>query len=232
MTHKIAILGDYNAGSHPHRALSESVFQAAEYLQTSIIGDWIDTDRFDSEAVFNNGYSGLWVAPGSPYKDMENVVRAIQFARENNIPTFGNCGGFQHMLIEIARHVCGISEAGHEETHPGGKDLVITELACSLVRQEEELTITDESSQLFQIIGQAHFRGSYFCRYGINERYKGLLEAGGCLFTAYSGDGQVRAFELKGHPFFLGTLFQPALLSTRESPNPIILSFLRQCIRN
>jgi CTP synthase (UTP-ammonia lyase) len=56
---------------------------------------------------------------------MENVLNAIQFTRENNIPTFGNCGGFQHMIIEFARNVCNIENADHEETNPDAKDSLI-----------------------------------------------------------------------------------------------------------
>src|SRR5690606_8090562 len=105
--------------------------------------DWIETDAFDYETAFREVYSGLWLAPGSPYRDMDNVLKAIRFARENNIPAFGNCGGFQHMVIEFARSVCSITGADHEESNPDADELLISKLACSLVQQQEHLTITD-----------------------------------------------------------------------------------------
>jgi CTP synthase (UTP-ammonia lyase) len=227
---RIAILGDFNTGYATHHALNRSIVQCAEYLNMPIQGDWIGTEGFNAPAVFGGAYSGLWIASGSPYKDMENVLDSIRYARTNGIPTLGNCGGFQHMIIEFARNVSGIENAGHEEIDPGGDQLVITQLSCSLVEKEEELTITDTDSRLFRIIGKTHFTGSYFCSYGVNEAYRGKLSADGCSFTAFAKDGHIRAFELKSHPFFLGTLFQPALLSTKTAPNPVILAFLQKAM--
>lgn len=228
--HKIAILGDFNTNYKTHHALNDSILQCAGYLNQPIQGDWIDTDHFDAPAVFNDAYEGLWVAPGCPYKDMENVLDTIRYARTEGIPTLGNCGGFQHMIIEFARNVSGIENADHQEIHPEAQDPVISQLACSLVEKEEEVIITNTDSRLFQIIGQTHFTGSYFCSYGVNPLYREKLTGDGCLFTAYSKDGHIRAFELRSHPFFLGTLFQPALLSTATAPNPIILAFFQKCL--
>jgi CTP synthase (UTP-ammonia lyase) len=39
--------------------------------------------------------------------------------------------------------------------------------------------------------------------------------------------GEVRALQLRAHPFFLATLFQPQLSSSAERPHPIVEGFLR-----
>jgi len=68
----------------------------------------------------------------SPYASMEGALAAIRFAaKPAGLPR--TCGGFQHALIEIARDVCGVRAADHAETNPGGSELVVTPLACSLV---------------------------------------------------------------------------------------------------
>lgn len=230
MTHRIAILGDFNPIYTTHHALNDSIRQIRSHLNEDIQFDWISTDIFNSAVVFKDLYKGLWITPGSPYKDMQNVLNAITYARQNGIPVFGNCGGFQHMIIEFARNVCGISEADHEETKPDAKDLVISKLSCSLVEQEEQLTITDKSSLLFHIMRKEYIPGRYFCSYGMNGKYTELLKEKGLRFTAMSQGGEVRAFELKDHPFFMGTLFQPALTSTMIEPNPLIIQFVKHCL--
>ena len=230
MKPKIAVLGDFNPAYSTHHAFNKSIKQCNNLLKTDVQCDWIGTAIFNPDVVFNNMYSGLWVASGSPYQNAENVIAGIHHARINNIPTFGNCGGFQHMIIEFARNVCGIINADHEETNPNAEDLVISKLSCSLVEAEEELTITDKDSRLFNIIKETHFKGRYFCSYGVNPKYKDVLASYGCKWTALSSDGAVRAFELKQHPFFLGSLFQPALTSTKETPNPILIEFFKQCM--
>ena len=230
MSIKIVVLGDYDPSYKTLQAITNTFDPLRKLLNRDIQFDWFDTDKFNYENEFSDGYVGLWVTPGSPYKDMENVVNAIAYTRINRIPTFGNCGGFQHMAIEFARNVCGIENADHQETNPAGEALIITKLACSLVEQSEVLKIIRKDSILNQIIGKDVFTGKYFCSYGINDRYLKMLESKGLIFTAQSGDGQMRAFEIKSHPFFLGTLFQPALSSGKDELNPIIVEFVKRCV--
>ncbi len=229
---KIAVLGDYNPTQITLKAISDTFAPLKNHFNRDIRFHWFDSDKFDYQKAFSDSYSGLWITPGSPYKDMENVINSISYTRIHDIPTFGNCGGFQHMAIEYARNVCQIKTADHQETNPGGNELIIIKLACSLVEQTEELKIIRKDSLLRRIIGRDHLTGRYFCSYGMNELYVKTIESNGLIFTAVSEDGQVRAFELKTHPFFLGTLFQPAMTSDEDDLNPIIVEFVRECISN
>jgi CTP synthase (UTP-ammonia lyase) len=226
---KIAILGDFNPIYHTHHALNDSILQVSNHLGTFVQCDWISTDLFDTTVVFGKGlYSALWIAPGSPYKDFVNVLNVIRYARVNNIPTLGNCGGFQHMVIEFARNVCGITHADHEETNGVSDDLVIHKLACSLAGLEENLSIIDQESIIYSIIKKEKFPSRYFCSYGLNDKYYDILQKKGLTFTSRSDEGAIRSFELKSHPFFVGTLFQPALVSSEGEPNPILVEFFRK----
>jgi CTP synthase (UTP-ammonia lyase) len=226
---RIAILGDFNPIYKTHHALNESIFQVNKYLGTFVPCDWISTDVFDTNVVFGKGlYSSLWIAPGSPYKDFNNVLDVIRYVRVNKIPTLGNCGGFQHMVIEFARNVCDIAHADHEETSDNAQDLVIHKLACSLAGLEENLTITDKQSIIYSILKNDDFAARYFCSYGLNEKYVDVLQKHGLTFTSRSDEGAIRSFELKSHPFFVGTLFQPALVSSEHEPNPILVEFFKR----
>ncbi|MEN7551642.1 gamma-glutamyl-gamma-aminobutyrate hydrolase family protein [Rapidithrix thailandica] len=232
MRYHIAILGDHNPNHSTHQALDDSIKQVVKLFEEDLRFDWVSTDTFEAKSAFNHQYAGLWIAPGSPYKNTHNVLDAIRYAREHNIPVFGNCGGFQHMLLEFARNVCGIANADHEEINPDASDLLISKLNCSLVEQEEELTLVNTNSILFDTIRKEKLTGRYYCNYGLNCQYQATLKTQGLKITALSDDGQVRAFEVEQHPFFLGTLFQPALTSTYEEPNPLIYAFVRKVIQN
>lgn len=223
---KIIVLGDFNPQYYTHLALNDAIRHLSEAVKHAVAFEWADTDKLDFTTAFISTYSGLWVAPGSPYKDMDNVINAIRFAREHNIPVIGNCGGFQHMLIEYARNVCGLEHADTEETHPDGVDFLISKLTCSLVGQKEEISI-DRSSFLYTLAGKDYLTGKYHCSYALNPDYIPLLKSFGLKITATNTDGLVRAFELPTHPFFVGTLFQPALTSTADQPDPILLGFVK-----
>ena len=235
---KIVVLGDFNPQFHTHLALNEAIHHLSKTVNHKVSFDWRATDKFDFRQELSSKYAGLWIAPGSPYRDMDNVIHAIRFARENNIPTLGNCGGFQHMIIEFARNACGLLDADSEENHPDGKELIISKLSCSLVGQAEEITIA-ESTLLHSLVGKRNIVGKYHCSYALNPKYIPILEGqvpfrglrGNMKMTATNNDGDIRAFEIESHPFFLGTLFQPALTSTMNEPDPILLGFVNSVNR-
>ena len=168
MTDRIAILGDFNPVFQTLHKLNDSTRDIQKFLDREIQFDWISTDVFNCKVVFGQqNYKGLWIAPGSPYKDMDNVLKVIKYARAHKIPTFGNCGGFQHMIIEFAKNVCGIENAMHEETHPESQDLLIKKLTCSLKGKEEHLRIIAPSSIVHQAHKSDYLLGRYYCSYGI-----------------------------------------------------------------
>jgi len=71
---------------------------------------WIATDEIDEKILSQS--NGIFIAPGSPYRDMQKVLRAIKEARVRRTPCIGTCGGFQHMVMEFARNVLGPYFAG------------------------------------------------------------------------------------------------------------------------
>ncbi|EJL72677.1 glutamine amidotransferase-related protein [Chryseobacterium populi] len=230
MIPKIAILGDFNPVHATHHALNDSIRDVKKLLNKEIQFDWIGTDIFNEIVFEKQNYTGLWIAPGSPYKDFENVLKVIEYTRKNNIPTFGNCGGFQHMIIEFARNECEITNADHEETNPDSENVLIKKLMCSLVGEQENLKLIDKESFLYKTMGVDEIVGKYYCSYGINEDYVETLKERGLSFTSKSEEGHYRSFEIKSHPFFVGTLFQPTLTSTTEAPNPVIVEFVKHCL--
>ena len=228
MPNPIAILGDFNPSYSTHRALNESIHHLKESLSQNAEFQWVGTETITADSC--SQYSGLWIAPGSPYNNMSNVLDAIASARTGNIPTLGNCGGFQHMLIEFARNVCGIPDADHEETNTNTKEPLISRLSCSLVGEQETVILNQRDSRLYSIVRQDAILGKYYCNYGLNPKYISLLESHGLILTARSETGEVRAFELLNHPFYMGTLFQPALTSVQGTPNPILIEFVNACL--
>lgn len=63
---------------------------------------------------------------------MEGARNVIQRAREVQRPVLATCGGFQHVVIEYACNVLGITDARHFEYDPDASNPCISPLACSL----------------------------------------------------------------------------------------------------
>ncbi|HEY9047863.1 MAG TPA: hypothetical protein VIN08_18275 [Ohtaekwangia sp.] len=222
---RIAIIGDYTENKHTHIALNKAIDHCRGHLDFPIVTTWVATDNIGDPARFSQLADGLWIAPGSPYKNDDAVYTLIRWARENNFPIFGTCGGFQYMVVEYARNILGMKEAGHEESEPDASRLVISKLSCSLKGQQEEVIIHDKQSWLYSVLQKDIITGFFNCNYGVNPAFADKLQNSSFTFTAFSTTGEVRALELKGHRFYKGTLFQPPLDSTPEKPNALIMDF-------
>jgi CTP synthase (UTP-ammonia lyase) len=226
---QVGLVGDFNENKHTHVALNKCVEHCKKQLHFQLEATWIPTESVTDSFLADHPYHGFWFTPGSPYNNDENVYHAIRWARENNFPALGTCGGFQYMIVEYARHVLGLQHAGHEESEPAQDQLIISKLSCSLKGQQEEVHITDLDSWLYKILGSNRITGHFNCNYGVNPVYQKALNQYPFVFTAFATNGEARAFEIKTHRFFKGTLFQPPLDSTAERPNPLIMDFFHEC---
>lgn len=111
---KLAIIGDFNSSFRPHVATNKAIEHSIQNLGIQVEANWVSTDYIiDNFNSIINTYNGFWIAPGSPYKSMTGALEIINYARINDIPTLGTCGGFQHMVIEFARNILNIKDAEH-----------------------------------------------------------------------------------------------------------------------
>jgi len=225
----IALLGEYTPTFPPHASTNAAIEHANAALGLGIGHDWISTADIDS-SLFER-YAGIWIAPGSPYKNMDNTLQAIHHAREHNIPCFGTCGGFQHMIIEYARNVLGFKDAQHAEYDPYASHLFISELTCSLAGREMQLNFKPDS-RVANIYGALSATEQYYCNFGINPDIIETLKQGPMLITAADAEGDIRVIEWPKHRFFIGTLFVPQARSTPEQPHPLVAAFLTTVANN
>src|SRR5689334_15979695 len=137
---------------------------------------------------------------------MAGALRAIRHARENGVPFLGTCGGFQHAVIEYAQAVLGWRDATHAETTPDAGRNVISALTCGLLDGEGLIRFVP-ASKLATAYGAPETTAEYLCRYGVNPDFRRALVRGPLREAATDADGDIRAVELDGHPFFVATLF-------------------------
>lgn len=224
---RLALIGDRSPLVQAHARIPDilaGVDAAADGAgEAPIDAYWIETRDLATAEL--RGFDGLWVLPGSPYGDTDGVISAIRFAREGGVPLLGTCGGFQHMLLEFARNVCGV-RADHAENTPAAVDPLIRPLSCSLVGEERVVNLV-AGTRIAAILGAAPRTERYFCSYGLDHRYESRLTAGGLVVSGRDDDGEVRLAELPDHPFFVGSLFQPELSSTRSWVHPLIAGFIQ-----
>jgi CTP synthase (UTP-ammonia lyase) len=220
MATRLALLGDKDLRYVTHRELDAAVALLPEWVDAR----WVGSDTPGARAL--TGFDGLWVLPGTPYRDDAAVYAAIGWALDSGTPLLGTCGGFQYAAIALARRLAGVEHAAHAEVDPDAADAVIEELACSLVGEQREVTCVP-GTRLAEICGSEPFAGFHWCGYGLAERFVARLEAAGVVVSARAPDAGVEGIELPAHPFFVATLFQPQAGALAGKPlHPLIRAFV------
>ncbi len=230
MRNSIAIIGDFDPNNRSHVATSEAIGHSLIALNLAVEHQWIGTEHVAAPGGVDQlaGLNGLWIAPASPYKSMEGALLAIRRAREAQVPLLGTCGGFQHIILEYARNVLGITDAQHEESEPNAPRLIISRLACSLMGRM--MTIKLKAGSLAaRSYGRTTIQEQYHCNFGVNPDYIKTLRSSSLRIVGSDDEGEVRVVELAEHPFFIGTLFLPQLSSTTSQPHPLVSAFVRAC---
>jgi CTP synthase (UTP-ammonia lyase) len=224
MVASVAIIGEFDPEFEPHAATNAAIAHSSAALGLQLDSAWVSTADIE-ESVFRRHHA-LWVAPGSPYKDLARTLWAIRHAREQGIPCFGTCGGFQHIILEYARNVLGFWDAQHAEYDPYASDLFVSRLACSLVGSEMAVQFAP-ASLVARCYGTDRAVEQYYCNFGVHPDRVRVLGSGPLQIVGTDAEGEVRAVELPGHPFFVGTLYVPQARSLAGAPHPLVNAFLR-----
>lgn len=225
---RIALVGDYDPQVTAHQAIPVALGMAAEHSGHHVLGEWLATEQIDASTPLD-GFDGFWCVPASPYRSMDGALRAIRFAREQRRPFLGTCGGFQHALLEYARNVLGWSDAEHGETNPEAERALITPLTCALVEAVDGIRLR-EGSLIAQAYETSEIREGYRCRYGVNPAFEQALFAEELQAVGHDSQQGLRAVELRGHPFFVATLFQPERAALQGTLPPLVRALVAACV--
>ena len=223
----IGLVGDYDKSVPAHQAIPLALQRAAESLHVELSFEWVPTEEIQVASRILS-FGGLWCVPASPYRRMDGALLAIRHVRESGVPFLGTCGGFQHAVIEYARNVLGWADAEHAETAPNAPRPVISLLGCSLVETSGVVRFSP-GSRIASAYGVTEATEPYRCRYGLNPEFRSELLAGPLRATAEDEDGEVRAVELSGHPFFVATLFQPERAALAGRSSPLVVALVSAC---
>lgn len=224
MTIKIALLGDQSDEVIAHRAIPPALQLAARQLSVECSSEWIHTTKINQSNL--SQFDGMWCVPASPYADPQQMVEAIQYARENKLPLIGTCGGYQHAVMEFAQNVLGHNDAGNTEDNPNTSMPLINAMFCSLREKPGQIRFK-KPSRLHSIYQNDLVEEQYNCGFGVNKEYLHLFDDSDLFFTGFDNDHDPRAFELNNHPFFIGTAYQPERSALKKQNHPLITSFVK-----
>ena len=245
----IGVVGKYTSLIDSYKSLSEALAHGGIANNVRVKLDWMDSEIFESEDAVTRleGVHGILVPGGFGERGSEGKIRAVQFARERNVPYFGICFGMQMAVIEAARHMAGLPEAGSTEFGQASEPVVglMTEWTRGNEKEvrgsDSDLggtmrlgaydAVLSEGSKVRDIYGSPSISERHRHRYEVNINYRDRLEEAGLKFSGLSPDGVLpEIVELPNHPWFIGVQFHPELKSKPFDPHPLFTDFIRAAI--
>lgn len=241
-TVKVALVGKYVELQDAYLSTNEALKHAGFPFDTDVEIKWVDSETLTDENIEEelSDVAGILVPGGFGTRGIEGKIKAIHYARTNNVPFFGITLGMQLAAIEYARNVIGLENAGSTEHHKdltnkivdlhpdqrGVEDLGGTlrlGLYPSHIKADTKISAIYEGKE---VVEERHRN-----RYEINEEYFETLEENGLVLSGFSEDGRlVESIELPNHPFFIGVQYHPEFLSRPNRAHPIFKAFVESAI--
>lgn len=249
---RIAIVGKYfDSGEFTLTDSYLSVIEAIKYSAYALgkkpIIDWVNALEFEKNPKSVSKlkkYDGVLVPGGFGSRGIEGKIKAIEYARKNNIPYLGLCYGMQLAVIEYARHVAKIKGATSRELSPKSNECVIDIMDAQKEKMKKEE------------YGGSMRLGSYECylkrgsiahslyksnmiverhrhRFEVSPLFIERLEDAGLVFSGISPDGtlmEIIELPKKVHPFFVGCQFHPEFQARPLAPHPLFTGFIKASI--
>jgi CTP synthase len=248
---KIAFVGKYLDLKESYKSLTEALIHAGAHLDYKVNIKWVDSEKVEDEGAekFLNDCDGILVAGGFGERGVEGKIKAIQYARERQIPFLGICLGMQLSMIEFARNVLGLEDANSVEFDKNTANPIIylidefidaagakqirtsTSAMGGTLRLGEYECDTKEGSNLRKAYDAPIIFERHRHRFEANPKYREAFEANGLSITGES-HGLIEAVEVVDHPWFLGVQFHPEFTSRLQNPNPSIIAFVNAAIEH
>ena len=237
----IAVVGKYVNVVDSYKSLHEAIAHGAIANEAKVTIDYVDSEDLEKQEVGPRlAQAHAVIVPGGfGIRGTEGMIRAIRYARENQVPILGICYGLHMMVIEAGRDLLGLKRANSTENAPDTPDPVI-----DIMESQKDVTkkggtmrlgaypcVLKAGSLANSLYRRVRISERHRHRWEVNNRYRADLEKAGLIATGESPDGQlVEIMELKGHPWFLGCQFHPELKSRPLDCHPLFRGLVRAAV--
>lgn len=233
----VGLAGKYVDLPDSYISIKEALKHASYATGIDVAIEMLDTEQVSTDSF--TGVDGILVPGGFGSRGVEGKIKAVQYAREHEVPFLGLCYGFQLACVEYARFL-GIKDANTTEV---AEELGIdcTPVIDFLPEQRDIMNkggtmrlgadtdiLIKKGTLIHSLYKENTIRERHRHRYEVNPEYISFLEEGNLIFSAQSSDKQkMESAELGNHPFFLGTQFHPEFKSRLENPSPPFVGFVK-----
>ncbi len=251
---RIAIVGKYTQLEDAYKSIAEALTHGGMANRVRVRAEWIDSEIFEREdpSPWLEGYHAILVPGGFGERGTEGMINAAKFAREHQVPYLGICLGMQLAIVEAARNLAGMPDAGSQEFDHEAGDARFTPVVFHLkewIKDNQTIarSVLDDKggtmrlgaytaclragTHVASIYGTTEIAERHRHRYEVDIKYREQLEQHGLCFSGLSPDGRLpEIVEVPGHPWFIGVQFHPELKSKPFAPHPLFADFVRAAV--
>ncbi|KUM02047.1 CTP synthase [Chromobacterium subtsugae] len=247
----IAMVGKYVDLTESYKSLTEALKHAGIHTRTSVNIIYVDSEEIDRDGADSlKDMDAILVPGGFGKRGVEGKIKAVKFARENNIPYLGICLGMQIALIEYARDVAGLAGANSTEFDLDTNYPVVA-LIDEWVNHDGKVEKRDENSNLggtmrlggqqcdlvdgslaARVYGNTEIVERHRHRYEVNNYYIQRLEQAGLTISGRSSGHEklVETVELANHRWFFACQFHPEFTSTPRDGHPLFIAYVKAAL--
>ncbi len=245
----IAMVGKYMELLDAYKSLNEALSHAGIQNLAKVNIRYIDSEDLCDNMSLLDDCHGILVPGGFGERGVEGKIKAVKYAREENIPYLGICLGMQVAVIEYARNVAKLENANSTEfdaNTPYPVIGLITEWLDSSGKRELRTEDSDlggtmrlgaqDSHLAAGSMAQEIYGADVICerhrhRYEVNNNLIGEIQAAGLKIGGWSGDDSlVETVELPEHRWFFACQFHPEFTSTPRGGHPLFTGFVKAAL--
>ena len=241
----IAVVGKYVDLKDAYKSLDEALTHGGIENNVEVNLVRIESDKLNKINIKKElkNSSGLLIPGGFGQRGTLGKINSINYARVHKIPFFGICFGMQMAVIEFAKNVLKIKNAGSTELDK--KCFPIIGLINEWNRNGRLIKGTESdlggtmrlgsynaklrhNSLVNKIYKTSNIYERHRHRYEVNVNLRKRFENKGLIFSGMSPDNKLpEIVELKDHPWFIGVQFHPEFKSRPLTPHPLFSSFIK-----
>ena len=247
----IAIVGKYVKLSDAYKSVIEALMHGSFTHEVKLTIKWVNSRTLTEKNIEDklSDVHAILVPGGFGSEGIDGMLKAITYARVNNIPYLGICLGMQLAVIEAARNLLNLEDAHSTEflsnienkvvgllTEWRKGDIIETrssedDMGGTMRLGSYECVITPgtKAASIYHNAAAIHERHRH--RYEVNTNYIPKFSKSNIVFSGMSPDGELpEIMENSNHPWFVGVQFHPELKSKPFDPHPLFCSFVKAAI--
>jgi len=229
----IAIVGKYIKLKDAYKSLTEALIHAGIENRLKVNMIWIDSENVEEKDLEH--VDGILIPGGFGERGIEGKIKALNYGRIHNIPTFGICLGMQLMAVEFARNVLGFKDANSTEFDQNTPNPVIdimedqksVENMGGTMRLGAYECLIKENTKAYEIYKETLIYERHRHRYEFNNKYKEDFEKHSFIASGiYPKKSLVEILELQNHRWYIGCQFHPEFKSKPFKAHKLFASFI------